>query len=186
LLVRARFVPFAGIAEFGFDLAPSGAALIGSELGKESGSGHDQRHVTMPTMPGTSLAMVKPEIILGAQKAFLDSPAQARRSGQFLKRGSLARIDEIVGDLVGGLEIAAEEQLALEAVARRPVERQACPLIQPRPLGPFACGQRMPVIRIQFFNKAGRIGLDEAFLRQEAQMLVGAHMLNTIAAMRGA
>ncbi len=60
---------------------------------------HDQRHVTMPAMPGAGLAVIETQIILGAQEAFLDGPAQARCTGHFRKRGSLARMDEIIGHL---------------------------------------------------------------------------------------
>src|SRR3546814_11317272 len=52
----------------------------------ECGGCHDERHVTVPAMPGAGLAMVQPEIVLGSQEAFLDGPAQACGSGQLLER----------------------------------------------------------------------------------------------------
>ena len=52
MLARTRFVPFPGIAKFGYDLVPGAATLVGGNFGKERGSGHDQRHMAMPTMPG--------------------------------------------------------------------------------------------------------------------------------------
>ena len=77
--------------------------------------------MTMPAMPRAGFAMVKPKIVLGAHKAFLNGPAQARCSRQVLERGSFARIGEVKGQIVGIFEVAAEEQPALEAVLRRPV-----------------------------------------------------------------
>src|SRR3546814_4465091 len=98
LVVRTPFVPFARGATFGFAAAPGGAALVSGKLGEECGGCHDERHVTVPAMPGAGLAMVQPEIVLGAQEAFLDGPAQACGSGQLLERCSFARIDEIIGE----------------------------------------------------------------------------------------
>ena len=72
LVVRTPFVPFARGATFGFAAAPGGAALVSGKLGEECGGCHDERHVTVPAMPGAGLAMVQPEIVLGAQEAFLD------------------------------------------------------------------------------------------------------------------
>lgn len=126
--IRTRFVPFAWIAEFGFGVEPGGAALIGSEFGEEGGGRHDQCHVSVPAMPGAGLAMIETEIILGAQEAFLDGPAQARCSGQFRERSAFPRMSEIVGNLVGVLEAATEKQPALETALRRPVEGQAPPV----------------------------------------------------------
>ena len=67
--------------------------------------------------------MIETEIILGAQEAFLDSPAQARCSSQFRERCPFARMNEIVGNLVGVPEAAAEKQPALETALGRLVER---------------------------------------------------------------
>lgn len=118
--VRTPFVPFVWIAELGLGGFPRAAALIGGELGEEGGGGHDQRHVAMPAVPGPGLAIVKSKIILGAQEAFLDGPAQARCSGQFRERSAFARMSEIVGNLVRvpEPEAAAEKQPALETVLR--------------------------------------------------------------------
>ena len=91
LAVWTRFVPFPWSAEVGLIRSPRAAAQIGGQFGKEGRGGHDQRHVTVPAMPGAGLAVIKSQIILGAQEAFLDSPAQARCTGHFRKRGALAR-----------------------------------------------------------------------------------------------
>lgn len=55
-------------------------------------------------------------------------------------------------------------------------------MIEPRPLGAFARRQRMPVVTFELARQIGRIGLDEAFLREEPQMLVGAHRQSVISA----
>src|SRR3546814_1301639 len=89
----------------------------------ECGGCHDERHVTVPAMPGAGLAMVQPEIVLGSQEAFLDGPAQACGSGQLLERCSFARIDEIIGKFAGVPETAAEKEPALEAVLGCPIEQ---------------------------------------------------------------
>ncbi len=36
---------------------------------------HDERHVTMPAVPGAGLVVVEPEFVLGGLKAVLDRPA---------------------------------------------------------------------------------------------------------------
>jgi hypothetical protein len=81
-------------------VGPGGSALIGSNLGQECGSGHDQRHVAVPAMPGSCLAVVEAEIVLCAQEAFLDSPAQACCSGHFGKGGPLPGVDKIISNFI--------------------------------------------------------------------------------------
>src|SRR3546814_16146622 len=90
LVVRTPFVTFARGATFGFAAAPGGAALVSGKLGEECGGCHDERHVTLPAMPGGGLAIVQPEIVLGSQEAFTDGPAQACGSAQRLARCSVA------------------------------------------------------------------------------------------------
>ena len=36
---------------------------------------HDERHVTMPAMPGAGLVVIEPELILGRLEGVLDRPA---------------------------------------------------------------------------------------------------------------
>src|SRR3546814_11898890 len=102
----------------------------------ECGGCHDERHVTVPALPGAGLAMVQPEIVLGAQEAFLDGPAQACGYGPLLKRCSFARIDAIIGEFAGVLEHAAAKEPAAEAFLGFPLDRQARPVLSPSPLGP--------------------------------------------------
>src|SRR3546814_7190837 len=91
LVVRTPFVPFVRGATFGFAAAPGGAALVSGKLGEECGGCHDERHVTVPAMPGAGLAMVQPEIVLGAQEAFLDVRSEEHTSElQSLMRSSYA------------------------------------------------------------------------------------------------
>lgn len=75
-------------------MAPGSAALIGGELGEEGGGGHDQGHVALPTVPGSGPGNGQAEVISSAQEAFLDGPAQARRSGQFPERSAFTGMSE--------------------------------------------------------------------------------------------
>jgi hypothetical protein len=129
-LVWTRFVPFSWVGAIRLGLCPGGALLVCSQLGQEGGSGHDQRDVPMPTMPGAGLTMLKPEIVLGAQETVLNRPAPACRLGHVGEQSSLARMDKIIGQIVRAFQAAAEQQPALEAVLRRAVQGQARPVIE--------------------------------------------------------
>ncbi len=92
LRVRQRLTDLDPFVRF----AKRRTAHIGTEPGKESGRGHDQRHMTVPAVPGSGLAVVEAEIILRALETFLNRPAQTCRTRQFCKGGVCRRKDQII------------------------------------------------------------------------------------------
>ena len=79
-----------------FPFAESQPALVCGKLGEEGCCGHDQGHMAMPAMPGSGLAMIEAEIVLGAQEALLDGPSKAGGAGDVLKRRALGRMNEVI------------------------------------------------------------------------------------------
>lgn len=71
-------------------------------------------------MPGAGLAMVEPQLLLGALETLLDCPAQAGRTGQLGKIGGRRRKDQVVGAVLLIPPAAADQQPALEALVDCP------------------------------------------------------------------
>lgn len=57
-------------------------ARPGGHACKECGDGHDQAHMAVPAMPGSRLAMIETEVVLGVQERFLDHPSQSGGGSQ--------------------------------------------------------------------------------------------------------
>ena len=73
--------------------------------GRHHGEGvHDKRDVTMPSVPGSGLVVIKPKLVLGGLETVLDRPAMTLDPDQRLDRCSRwtpsGEVSEIaIGDL---------------------------------------------------------------------------------------
>lgn len=102
--------------------------------------------MAVPSVPGPGLAVVETEIILGAQEAVFDRPAQLGGPGEFGQRGARGGVGEVKGERLGVPAAAADQQPTLEACARVEAERDLGPVVEPGTLGAFAGRQRLPLI----------------------------------------
>lgn len=97
--------------------------------------------MAMPAVPGVGLAMVEPEIVLGALETFLNGPTQASGTGEFGKRRAGGCEDEVVRPLIGGLAIASDQKPTLGLWRMDPGQRNSCPVVEPQSFrpSPAAC-----------------------------------------------
>lgn len=80
--------------------------------GGQHGKGkHDQRDVTMPTVPGTGLVVVESEFVLGGFEAVLDRPAMAFYPDQRFDWRASQRPCREVGEVAVG-DLATDQQAA--------------------------------------------------------------------------
>ena len=70
---------------------------------------HDKRDVTMPTMPGSGLVVIEPELVLGGLETVLDRPAMTLDPDQRLDRCSRRTPSGEVGKIAIG-DVASDRQ----------------------------------------------------------------------------
>ena len=128
--------------------------------------------MAVPAMPGAGLAMIEAKIVLGAQKALLNGPAQPSSRSKFCKCGSSARKSEVIGNVLRVTQATTRQQPAGKPLCGLMSDRDPGPIIEPLPLGAFASGQGLPGLGWQFGNNRCRIGLHQRPLLQKAQGMV--------------
>ena len=77
--------------------SPSVTALLCGQPREKRRPCHHQAHMPVPAVPGAGLTMIEPQIILGAQKAFLDRPTQPSCCGKLGKRCAGRSKGEVIG-----------------------------------------------------------------------------------------
>ena len=88
--------------------------------------------------------MIETEIVLGAQEALLDGPAQSGSAGHFGKACSLRDEGEVIGDVIALAQATAHEKPLFKPVSAVLSQRDPCPVIQTGPLGAFTGTERRP------------------------------------------
>ena len=106
-------------------------------------------------MPGAGLAVVEAEIVLGAQEALLNGPAQPGRAGQFRQVGTGWGVGEVIGALFRVAAGLADLEPVFKFSLARAGERNARPLVKARPFRAFAGGMTEPLILEQFIGQGG-------------------------------
>lgn len=131
-----------------------GCWLVGLMLdGGHHGEGkHNQRDVTVPTMPGSGLVMIEPKFILGGLEAVLDRPAMALDTDQRFDRGSHrtpgGEVGEIaVSDMTPDQQTACPQAtiLIIELFCFKIGQFKVAPVIPPRPLNSRTGRQALPI-----------------------------------------
>lgn len=85
-----------------------------------------------------------------------------RRTREFSQAPASLGKYEVVGPLVRLGPVAADQHPTLEAFVRRPDQREPSPVIEPEPLGSFACRMRAPGAGVQFVGAFRRPGLTQS------------------------
>ena len=120
--------------------------------------------------------MIKAEVIFGAQETFLNGPAQSGGGCKLGERCSRSGIGEIIGQSLGILEAAADEQPALKPFLCGPSKWNSSPGVKPWSLGSLAGRQGVPGISVKPLRHGDRIGLDEMpVLFQKPQTVIRAN-----------
>jgi len=112
---------------------------------------HDQGDVAMPAVPGAGLVVVEAEFVLGGLEAVFDGPAVAFDLDQGLDaragRGPGGEEGQVaIGDIAADQQSPGPQALpCLVVFVGVHIGQFAIgPVMQPRTLGSFACGQPFP------------------------------------------
>src|SRR5215207_2694171 len=109
----------------------------------------------MPAGPGSDLVLIEADPLLGQFEDLLTGPARTDRPDDLSERGVGRSVDQVVGELVGVGDAAADHDGVDPAVAERWSDWDAGPVIRPLALRPIATAQALPLVRLQHGRDAG-------------------------------
>ena len=115
---------------------------------------HHQRYVPMPAMPGSTLVVIEPELVLRGLKAVLDRPPMAFDRDQRFDRCSCRTPGGEEGEIAVG-NMTTDQQTACPQTLTCAVgvfgleigQFEITPIVQPRSFGSGSRGQALPVGR---------------------------------------
>ena len=125
-----------------------------SDRGHHGEGEHHQGNVAMPSMPGSALVVIEPELVFRGFKAVLDRPSMAfDRDQRFDGCSGWAPSGEegevIIGDATTDQQTACPQTViyAVELAGIEIGQFEIAPIMQPRPFGSVPCRQAFPVGR---------------------------------------
>src|SRR6266540_1458205 len=102
--------------------------------------------MAVPAGPGADLVLVEANPLFGQFEDLLDGPARADRPDDLSKRGVGRRVDQVVGELIGVGDAAADHDGVDPAIAESRADRDVGPVIESLALCPRATAQSLPLV----------------------------------------
>src|SRR5258708_37245822 len=108
---------------------------------------HTEGHVTVPSVPGTHLVLIQPDLSFGFLETLFHRPAAADGVNHLQQSRALGSKHQHVGQLRrfgSHLQAPSHDQPALPPTGLRLSQFDTCPIEEPRSFAPRASTQTLP------------------------------------------